>query len=46
MKMNQIKFEVSHNKAFNIAQNPKLDGYQCGLASVVYKVFIEKNLYQ
>ena len=26
-------------KAFNIAKNPKYDGYQRGLASVVYKFF-------
>ena len=26
-------------KAFNIAKYPKHDGYQLGLASVVYKVF-------
>ena len=30
------------NKAFNIAKNPKYDGYQGGLASMVYK-FIDKN---
>ena len=27
------------DKAFNIAKNPKYDGYQCGLASMVYKFF-------
>ena len=27
------------NKAFNIAKNTKYDGYQRGLASIVYKVF-------
>ena len=30
------------NKAFNIAKNPKYDGYQGGLASMVYK-FIDKK---
>ena len=30
------------DKAFNIAENPKYDGFQRGLASMVYKVF-EKN---
>ena len=30
------------NKAFNIAQNPKYDGCQRDLASVVYKFFDEK----
>ena len=27
------------DKAFNIAKNPKYDGYQGGLASMVYKFF-------
>ena len=27
------------NKAFNIAKNPKYDGYQRGIASMVYKYF-------
>ena len=27
------------DKAFNIAKNPKYDGYQSGLASIVYKSF-------
>ena len=27
------------DKAFNIAKNPKYDGYQHGLASMVYKFF-------
>ena len=31
-----------HDKAFNIAKNPKYDGYQRGLASVVYKYFDKK----
>ena len=30
------------NKAFNIAKNPKYDGYQKGLASMVYK-FLDKK---
>ena len=38
---------VSHkalcNKAFNFAKNPKYDGYQCGLASMVH-VFLIKSL--
>ena len=29
-------------KAFNIAKNPKYDGYQCGLASMAHKCF-DKN---
>ena len=30
------------DKAFNIAKNPKYDGYQRGLASMIYKVFDKK----
>ena len=31
------------NKAFKIASNPKYDGYQRGLSSMVYKVFDNKS---
>ena len=31
------------DKAFNIAKNPKHDGYQRGLASIVYKFFDKKS---
>ena len=31
--------KVLRDKAFNIAKNPKYDGYQRGLASMVYKLF-------
>ena len=31
------------NKAFNIAKYPKYDGYQRGLASIVYKFFNKKT---
>ena len=34
--------KVLRNKAFNIAKDPKYDGYQRGLASMVYK-FFDKN---
>ena len=34
--------KVLKDKAFNIAKNPKNDGYQKGLASMVYK-FFDKN---
>ena len=30
------------DKAFNIAKNPKYDGYRRGFASVVYKCFDKK----
>ena len=32
------------DKAFNIAKNPKYDGYQRGLASMVYKFFDKKSV--
>ena len=35
--------KVLRDKAFKIANNPKYDGYQRGLASMVYKVF-DKSL--
>ena len=31
------------DKTFNIAKNPKYDGYQRGLASMVYNFFDEKT---
>ena len=34
--------KVLKDKAFKIASNPKYDGYQRGLASMVYK-FFDKN---
>ena len=34
--------KVLRGKAFNIAKNPKYNGYQRGLASMVYKIF-DKN---
>ena len=35
--------KVLRGKAFNIAKNPKYDGYQRGLASMVYKFFDKKS---
>ena len=34
--------KILRDKAFNIANNPKYDGYQRGLASMVYKFFDKK----
>ena len=34
--------KVLHNKAFNIANDPKYDGYQRGLDAVVYEFFEKK----
>ena len=35
--------KILRNNAFNIAKNPKYDGYQRGLASMVYKFFDKKS---
>ena len=35
--------KVLRDKALNIAKNPKHDGYECGLASMVYKFFDKKT---
>ena len=35
--------KVLRDKAFNIAKNPKYDGYQRRLASMVYKFFDKKS---
>ena len=35
--------KVLRNKVFNIAKNPKYDGYQRGLASMIYNIFDKKS---
>ena len=35
--------KILHDKAFDIAKNPKYGGYQKGLASIVYKFFDKKT---
>ena len=41
--MEILKIErVLRDKAFNIVEDPKYDGYQRGLASMVYKFFDKK----
>ena len=35
--------KVLKDKAFKIASDPKYDGYQRGLASMVYKLFDKKS---
>ena len=35
--------KVLCDRAFNIAKNPKYDGYQCRLVSMVYKFFDKKT---
>ena len=38
-----IADKILKNEAFNIAKDPKYDGYQRGLASMVYKFFDKKS---
>ena len=42
LKRRTASNKILADKAFNIAKNPKYDGYQRGLASMVYKFFDEK----
>ena len=35
--------KILHDKAFNIDKNPKYDGYQKSLVSMVYKFFEKKK---
>ena len=43
LKRRTASDKILRDKAFNIAKNPKYDGYQRGLASMVYKFFIKKS---
>ena len=43
LKRRTFSDKVLRDKAFNIAKNPKYDGYQRGLASMVYKFFDKKS---
>ena len=36
--------KILRDKTYNIAKNPKYDGYQRGLASMAYKFFDKKTL--
>ena len=35
--------KILRDKAFNIAKNPKYDGYRGGLASMIYNFFDKKS---
>ena len=41
-----VSDKILCGKAFNVAKNPKYDGYQLGLAWLVYNYFDKKNLKQ
>ena len=43
LNRSKVADKVLHGKAFNVAKNPKYDGYQHGLASMVYN-FLDKKL--
>ena len=38
-----VSVKILRDKALNIAKNSKYDGYQCGLALMVYKFFDKKT---
>ena len=40
LKRRTASDKILRDKAFNIAKNPKYDGYQGGLTSIVYKFFL------
>ena len=41
----KASYKVLRGKRFNITENTKHDGYQRGLASVIYKFFHKKSSY-
>ena len=43
LKRRTFSDKILTDKAFKIAKNPKYDGYQRGLASMVYKFFDKKS---
>ena len=43
LKKRTASDKILRDKAFNIVKNPKYDGYQRGLSSVVYKFFDKKS---
>ena len=43
LKRRTASDKILRDKAFNIAKNPKYDGYQRGIASMVYKFFDKKS---
>ena len=43
LKRRTVSDKILRDKEFNVAKNPKYDGYQRGLASIVYKFFDKKS---
>ena len=44
LKKRKASDKILSDKTFNIAKNPKYDGYQRGLSSIVYKFFDKKSI--
>ena len=44
LKRSTFSDRVLRDKAFNVAKDPKYDGYQRGLSSMAYKFFDKKKL--
>ena len=44
LKRRTASDKILRDKAFNIAKNPKYDGYQRGLTSMVFKFFDKKMI--
>ena len=44
LKRRAFSDKILREKAFNIAKNPKYDGYQRGIASMFYKIFDKKSI--
>ena len=43
LRKRTVADKILRNKAFNIAKDPKYNGYQRGLASMIYKFFDKKS---
>ena len=43
LKRRTFSDKILRDKTFNIAENPKYDGFQRGLASMVYKFYDKKS---
>ena len=43
IEQKELNQKLLRDKAFKIASDPKYDGYQRGLASIVYKIFDKKS---
>ena len=43
LKRRTASDKILRDKAYNIVKNPKYDGYQRGLASMIYKCFDKKS---